>query len=117
MKLPVETKPAIMGAIAGAIAVAVIGFSWGGWLTANTAAANSKQASSKAVVAALAPICADNFRRASDSAGQLVELKKVSPWLQAGFVEKAGWAKMPGAASIESGMAGACAELILATKP
>ena len=117
MKLPIETKPALMGAAAGAIALAIAGFSWGGWVTAGTAETQAKQASSKAVVAALAPICADNFRRATDSTSQLVELKKISSWQQSAFVEKGGWAKMPGRASVDSSMATACAEMILAQKP
>ena len=117
MQLPVETKPAIWGAVAGAIALAVIGFTWGGWVNATTADKMVREGSAKAVVAALAPICADNFKRATDSSNQLVELKKVSTWQQAAFVEKAGWAKMPGTQNIASGMATACAEMILAMKP
>ncbi len=38
MNAPEWTKPAVMGAVAGAIALAIVGFSWGGWMTATTAA-------------------------------------------------------------------------------
>lgn len=117
MQIPIETKPALWGAAAGAVALAIAGFSWGGWVTAGTAETQAKQASAKAVVAALAPICADNFRRAANSPSQLVELKKISSWQQATFVEKGGWAKMPGTSSVDSSMATACAEMILALKP
>jgi len=116
MELPAETKPALMGAVAGAIALAVIGFTWGGWVSGGTVEKLVKDGSSKAVVTALAPICADNFKRAADSSSQLVELKKISSWQQAAFVEKAGWAKMPGSETIPTGMATACAEIILALK-
>ncbi len=116
MKFPIETKPALMGAAAGAIALAIIGFSWGGWVRGETAEKMVKEGSIKSVIAALAPICADNFKRASDSSNQLVELKKVSSWQQGAFVEKAGWAKMPGIETPSSGMATACAEMILALK-
>ena len=117
MELPVNTKPLLQGAAAGAIALAIIGFTWGGWSTAGTVDKLVKESSSKAVVSALAPICADNFKRAADSPSQLIELKKISSWQQAAFVEKGGWAKMPGTDKISSGMATACAEMILALKP
>lgn len=116
MEFPVETKPALMGAAAGAIALAIIGFNWGGWVSGGTLEKLVKEGSNKAVISALAPICADNFKRAGDSAKQLAELKLISSWQQAAFVEKAGWAKMPGTDTIASGMATACAEMILALK-
>ncbi len=116
MQLPAEAKPAIWGAIGGAIALAVIGFTWGGWVTGGSVAASNKQAASKAVIAVLAPICVDNYARATDTSKQLTELKKISSWQQAAFVEKAGWAKIPGIPSVDSGMATACAEMIIALK-
>jgi alpha/beta superfamily hydrolase len=117
MDIPVATKPALWGAAAGAIALAIIGFNWGGWVTSSTAEKLVKEGSLKAVVSALAPICADNFKRSADSSNQLVELKKVSSWQQGAFVEKAGWAKLPGTEASTTGMASACAEIILAIKP
>jgi pimeloyl-ACP methyl ester carboxylesterase len=116
MQIPSGTKPALWGAVAGAIATLAVGFSWGGWTTARTAETLANERAVNAVVAALAPICADNFRRATDSPGQLADLKKLGHWDQAAFVEKGGWAKMPGIASIEPGMAAACADMILMPK-
>jgi hypothetical protein len=116
MQIPSGTKPALWGAVAGAIATLAVGFSWGGWTTAGTAETLAKERAASAVVAALAPICADNFRRATDSPGQLADLKKLGHWDQAAFVEKGDWAKMPGIASIEPGMAAACADMILMPK-
>lgn len=116
MQLPAETKSVVWGAIGGALALAVIGFTWGGWVTGGTVASLNKQAASKAVIAVLAPICVDNYVRGTDTTKQLAELKKISSWQQAAFVEKTGWAKIPGIASVDSGMATACAEMILALK-
>ena len=116
MKTPDELKPALWGAVAGAAVLSVIGFTWGGWVTGTTAESLAKQKASSAVVAALAPICADNFRRGNDAPAQLVELKKVSTWEQANFVEKGGWAKVPGSSSVDRETARACAEMIIATK-
>jgi alpha/beta superfamily hydrolase len=117
MQFPRELKPALWGAVGGAAALAIIGFSWGGWVTGGTAERLAKQRASTAVVAALAPICVDNFQRDKDAPAQLVELKKVSSWEQAAFVSKGGWATMPGTASVDTAMARACAEMILAIKP
>jgi len=116
MNMPAELKPALLGAMGGAIALAILGFTWGGWMTAGNAATQASQRASEAVVTALAPICADNFRRDQDSAARLAELKKVSSWEQASFIEKGGWAKMPGDQTSDSTMSRACATLILNDK-
>ncbi len=50
-------KPACWGAVGGAIAVAIIGFTWGGWVTGG----HAKTLADSAVTAALVPICADKF--------------------------------------------------------
>jgi hypothetical protein len=116
MNVPIELKPALWGAAAGAAALAVLGFTWGGWMTASKAAIQANQRASEAVVTALAPVCADNFRRDQDSAARLVELRKVSSWEQGSFIEKGGWAKMPGVQASDSTMSRACAKLILDDK-
>ena len=67
---------------------------------------------SSAVVAAIAPICVDRFQRSADAANHLTELKKTDSWQQAAFVEKGGWAIMPGSKSVESGVSQACAALL-----
>jgi hypothetical protein len=50
-------KPACWGAVGGAIALAIIGFTWGGWVTGG----HAKTLADAAVTAALVPICADQF--------------------------------------------------------
>jgi hypothetical protein len=37
MKFPERLKPAIYGAVAGAVAIPIAGFSWGGWVTGSSA--------------------------------------------------------------------------------
>lgn len=116
MKMPPELKPALMGAAGGAVALAVLGFTWGGWVTAGNAKTLAQQHASEAVVAALAPVCVANFRLDKDAAAQLVELKKARSWEHASFVEKQGWSTIPGTKRTDSVMSRACAELILAEK-
>ncbi len=117
MQLPDELQPALWGVVCGAAAVAIIGFSWGGWVTSSTSDALVKQKVSSAVVAALAPICVDNFNRGKDAAAQLVELKKAKSWEQGTFVSKGGWAAMPGTAAVDTATANSCAEMLVAAKP
>lgn len=116
MEMPAQLKPMLYGAALGAAALAVVGFSWGGWVTGSKAEVLAKQKASAAVVAALAPICVANFRRDKDAAAQLAALRKANSWEQGGIVEKAGWARMPGIESTDSDMARACATQILADK-
>jgi len=114
MKLPVETKPALWGIAGGAIAAAIVGFSWGGWVTGGKADAEATQRANAAVVVALAPVCVERFQRATDVSANLAALKKVDSWSQGDFVEKGGWATAPGSKSPEqvSAVAKACASLL-----
>lgn len=114
MKIPVETKPALWGAVGGAIAAAIIGFSWGGWVTGGTAEADATQRANAAVVAALAPVCVERFQGAADATANLAALKKVDSWSQGDFIEKGGWAAVRGSKPTDqlSAVAKACASLL-----
>jgi len=111
MKLPIETKPALWGIAGGAVALAIVGFTWGGWVTGGKAEADAMQRANAAVVAALAPICVEKFQSTADVSGKLAELKKIDAWSQGDFVEKGGWATVSGSSSPEqvSAVAKACA--------
>ena len=63
-------KRLLQGAAVGAVATIVVGFSWGGWSLGSTADKMAKEQSELAVVAALAPVCADKFRALPDAAGE-----------------------------------------------
>ena len=70
----------LQGAAAGAVATIVVGFSWGGWSLGSTADKMAKEQSELAVVAALAPVCADKFRALPDVAAKTIALSKVESW-------------------------------------
>lgn len=114
MKFPVEALPVLMGSAIGALALAIVGFTWGGWTTGGRAEASARSRADAAVVAALAPMCVDRFQRAADAPANLVALKKVYEWTQGEFVAKGGWASLPGIQSPEqvSAVASACAALL-----
>jgi hypothetical protein len=105
-------KPALLGAAAGAVAMAFIGFTWGGWVTQSTSQTMAKSSAMDSVVAVLAPICLNQFQKSPDAIAKQAELKKLNSYDQGSFVDKAGWAIMPGATTADSAVAKACADLI-----
>ena len=107
-------KRLLQGAFAGFLATVVIGFGWGGWTLGSTARENAAKSATTAVVAILAPMCADKFRQAAEATVNMVELKKVSSWMQDSYIEKGGWATFPGMTSPDRGVAQACATLLTA---
>jgi len=113
MKIPVKTEPFLWGAAAGAIALAIVGFSWGGWVTGGTAQQRIDARAAQATVASLAPICVAQFRKDPKAQASLAALKETDSWKQAGYVSSGGWATMPGStAEPNSEVAAACAEAL-----
>ena len=106
----------LQGAAVGAVATLIIGFYWGGWVTAGSAKDMVARSTTTAVVTALSPICVDKFQRSAEAAKDMVELKKVSSYQQGSFIEKGGWATFPGSESANSAVARACAEILGALK-
>ena len=114
MNIPIETKPALWGVAIGAVALAIIGFSWGGWITGGKSESAALTRANDAVVVALAPVCVDKFQRAGDAPANLAALQKADSWSRGDFVEKGGWATVPGTHTAErvSAVARACATLL-----
>lgn len=94
MEAQSQLKPALWGAVGGAIALAVIGFSWGGWVTGSKADALARQQVQAALIEVLTPICVDKFNRAENAQARLVEFKKMtSSFDRERFVRENDWAK------------------------
>ena len=109
-------KPAAWGVVVGAIGTMIIGFSWLGWTLGSTAERVAQQRTELAVTSALTPICVQSFMKQSDATKKLTGLKEIESWKQSEFVEKGGWATMPGSAEPAQGVASACAEALLKAK-
>lgn len=113
MKIPEKTEPFLWGATAGAAALAIVGFNWGGWVTGSTAQQLADAGAEKAMIASLAPICVAQFQKSPRKAASLAEMKKIDSWQQGEFIAKAGWATMPGSTAEPSReLAAACAAAI-----
>ena len=108
MKTLVWLKPALNGAAVGAVAVGILGFTLGGWMTGSAA---DKMASDKArmeVVAALVPICMEQSKQDPQVIGTLAQLKDANSYKRSDMLIEAGWATMPGSSDANKDVARAC---------
>ena len=110
MQVPASVKPAIWGAIGGAIAAMIIGFVWGGWVTGGTAEEMAVASGEDATVLALTPLC---VAKAEQQPEQVVLLKKEgSAYGRGMFVTKAGWVASVNE-KYRSDVASACASTLV----
>src|SRR5215212_8306721 len=109
MQMPASVKPAIWGAIGGAVAAMIIGFIWGGWVTGGTAEKMATTSAQNASVLALTPLC---VAKGEQQPEQLVLLKKESSWNRGDFVTKAGWVANVNE-KYRSAVASACASALV----
>jgi hypothetical protein len=108
-------KHLLQGAAVGAVATIFVGFYWGGWWLGSTADKIVKEQSKLAVVAALAPVCAEKFRAQPDGAAKIIALSKVYPWNRAKDFPKE-LVTLPGETEPSSALVDACYALLLAPK-
>ena len=106
-------KRLLQGAAAGAVVAMVVGFNWGGWTLGSTVEKLAKERADSAVVAVLAPICVDQFRQAANASTNLGELSKFSyAWDRDAFIDKGGWAIIPGSETTNLAVSKGCAETL-----
>lgn len=99
-------KHVVWGLIIGAVITMIIGFAWGGWTTRGTAL----QRADEAVLATRAAICVAQFMKQPNAQEKLKELKDISSWERASFIEKGGWDRMPGEEKAGYTVSRACAD-------
>jgi hypothetical protein len=112
MNMPPEAKPALWGAAGGAIVwwvVLAFGF---GWTSAGTTEKLASGRAEKAVVAALAPICAEKFNAQPDVAAKRVTLSDTRSWVRRELFLKE-WITLPGGSYPNSDLVDVCSDLIL----
>jgi hypothetical protein len=102
----------LQGAAAGAIATMVVGFTWGGWSLGSTADKMAKERSELAVIAALAPVCAEKFRALPDAEAKIVALSKVDTWKRRDEFPKE-LVTLPGESYPSSALVDACYTLLV----
>ncbi len=110
MQIPVALKPALWGAVAGAIGMAIVGFSQLGWTTAGTAEQLAQQRADTAVVEALVPFCVVKAEQDPDKTVLAKFQAEESSYSRSDMVTKAGWATLAGAKGSDDALARACSE-------
>jgi len=113
MTIPTWISPGLYGAVCGAVALAVVGFGWGGWVTGGQANLMAAAASKAAVVTVLTPLCLDIASRDPNFASKLIELKKADGYSRGDLVAKAGWGTLPGSSEVNPDVARACASKLV----
>jgi hypothetical protein len=99
-------KHGVWGLVIGAVITMIIGFAWGGWRTGGS----SQRMSEEAVLATRAAICVAQFMKQPNAQEKLNELKAISSWERATFIEKGGWDRMPGEQTASFTVSRACAD-------
>jgi hypothetical protein len=114
MTTPVWLKPGLIGVGVGAVALAVLGFTVGGWMTTSKAENFAASPASMETVAALVPFCLAASKADVASMGIIDKLKVARRYERDDIVMEAGWATAPGAERASSKVATECAEQIIA---
>ncbi len=112
-----DTKPFLLGGLAGAELLGWVGFQLVGWQAPTTSAKFAKGQVTAAVANALGKICTVQFNSAANLPERLATLQKTEQWSRSGVLSKAGFATMPGAKEPENGVAEACATLLVPETP
>jgi len=113
MKIPAATKPALWGALGGAIAMTVFGFSMLGWHGDRGAREMAAASARDAVTAAMVPFCVAKAQADADPA-RLAKLRaETSSYSRSELVRSAGWSSLPGAQGGDFALATACSERLM----
>src|SRR5882724_10694880 len=105
MKIPSAVKPGLWGVAAGAIGMAIVGFSYLGWTTAATSEKLARETASAAVVSALVPFCVLKAQTDTNQATLAKFQTEQSSYSRGEIVLKAGWASFNGDTSSSDGIA------------
>lgn len=111
------TKTMLLWSCVACVALTmIIGFSWGGWTTAGTAAEMVDDAAHDAKAELAATICAEKFLGMPDVAAQLAQLKETSTWKRDDFIKNGGWVTLAGLEKPVPGAAELCADRLAAVE-
>ena len=111
-----EIRTFACGMAVGAILLLIVVFSAGWVVTSSSALIKAKAMAATAVMDRLAPISVAQFMLDPDKEERLDELKELDSWKRGEYVEKQGWATMPGEKTPDSIVAAECAKRLVALK-
>ena len=105
-EMEVKMKFGIGGLVCGAIVAMIVGFGWGGWVTAST----NQKMTDTAILASQAAICVAQYIKEPNSSEKLKEFAAIDSYKRSEFIEKGGWDKMPGQKEASYGVRNACVD-------
>jgi hypothetical protein len=109
-------KRLLQGSAIGFVLTVAIGFNWTGygfgWVTGGTVDKIADKRAETAVIAVLAPICAQKFLAQPDIAAKKVAFAKVDSWKRRDELAKE-WTTLPGGSYQNSDLVDACSAEIL----
>jgi len=109
MNTPEWLMPGLVGAVAGGIIVAVVGFSGAGWMTSTGAARMGQAMADEQMVAALVPVCVERAERDPERDAKLTTIRNATTAMrQRDALLAAGWATIEGNVSASRALATAC---------
>lgn len=108
MTTPDWIKPGLYGALIGGVAVAILGFTWGGWVTGGTAHDQATAMARDEVVAAMVPVCLGMAERDPDRLETLATIRTATSYRRRDALMATGWATMPGTEAPSRDVAQAC---------
>ncbi len=108
MTFPEWTKPGVYGALVGAAAVSILGFTWGGWTTAGSADEMAQNLASEEVTLAMVPVCLDLSEADVARVEKLATLQEASRFQRRDAMMETGWATLPGTDAPSRDLAEAC---------
>ena len=116
MQYPVWTKPALLGAACGALAISFIGFSLLGWQTSQGAANMAQEQADAAEVTALVPFCVAKAEQPAEQATLAKVRAENSAFSRSDLVMQAGWATVGASKTPDNALAIACADKLRMAK-
>ncbi len=108
MTFPEWTKPGIYGALGGAIAVSILGFTWGGWITSGNAQSMARNLAPDEVTLAMVPVCLNTSATDPDRTEKLAILQDASGFSRRNTMMDTGWATHPGSDTPNRDLADVC---------
>ena len=109
-------KPFLWGGAVGAMLLLIFIFSAGWVVTSGSAQMKAEKMVSSALMDRLAPISVAQFMQDPNREERLSEMKKLDSWKRGEYVQKQGWATMPGEKHADIGIADECARRLAELK-
>lgn len=103
--------------LASIILTMVVGFTWGGWVSASGAQKAAETMAKDAVVQRLVPICIAQFSQDPDKVLKLDEMTALTSSQRTKYVQDQGWATISGEEKPDRKVVDACTKLLLEITP